>query len=150
MIRRLVALLALLATTLSAQTADWNTVKALTTGTPVRITLGPRTVRGEIIRATDDVLVIASNKGQEMFDRPQVSTVSLRKPSHRGRNTMIGLAVGAGGGLGIGLAARAKPGQWELISNEAVVAGFAAAGAIVGTLVGVILPSGGWRVIYQK
>ena len=150
MIRRLAALFALLATTLAAQTTDWNTVKSLAAGTQVRITVGPRTLRGEILRATDDALVIASNKGQEMFDRPQVSTVSLRKPSHRGRNTLIGLVAGAGGGLGIGLAARAKPGQWEFISNEAVVAGFTAAGAIVGTLVGVIIPSGGWRAIYQK
>ncbi len=150
MITRLAALLALLGTTLAAQSADWNTVKALTTGTPVRITAGPRTVRGEIIRATDDALVIASSKGQEMFDRPQVSTVSLRKLSHRGRNTLIGLVAGTGGGLGIGLGARAKRGQWELISNEAVLAAFTAAGAIVGTVVGVIIPSGGWREIYKK
>jgi hypothetical protein len=145
-------LLAFMAATLSAQTniKDWNSVKALMAGTQVRITAGSRTIRGAFERTTDDVLVVTSAKGQEMLDRPEVSVVSIKKPSHRKRNTLIGLVAGAGGGLAIGLGARAKPGQIEFISNDAVVAGFAAAGAIVGTLVGVVLPSGGWREIYKK
>jgi hypothetical protein len=70
-------LLALIATTLAAQTnvADWNTVRALTTGTQVRITIGSRSVRSEIDQATDGALVVTSGKGQEMFDRQHVSVV---------------------------------------------------------------------------
>ncbi len=149
---RLGVLLALMATTLAAQTnvADWNTVKALTTGTQVRITVGSRTVRGEIDRTTDDALVVTSGKGQEMFDRQQVSVVSVKKLSHRKRNTLIGLAAGTGVGLGIGIATRPKPGQLEVITPGAITAGFTAAGAIGGTLVGVIIPTGGWREVYKK
>ena len=144
---RLGVLLAVVATTLVAQTnvADWNTVKVLTPGTQVRINAGSRTIRGEIDRATDDVLVVTSGRGQETVDRQQVSVVSVKKPSRRKRNTLIGLAAGAGGGLAIGIAARAKPGQWEFISNDVVTVGFVAAGAIAGTLVGVIADSGARR-----
>jgi len=144
--------LVLLTTTMAAQTnvADWNTVKALTTGTQVRITAGSRTVRGEIERTTDDVLVVTTGKGQEMFDRQEVSAVSVKKPSHRKRNTLIGLAAGTGVGLGIGIATRPKPGQLEVITPDAITAGFTAAGAIGGTLVGVIIPTGGWREVYKK
>ena len=151
-IYRLSIVLAVVATTLGAQTnvADWNTVKALTTGTQVRITAGSRSVRGEIERTTYDIFVVASGKGQEMFDRQQVSVVSVKKPSRRKRNTLIGLAAGAGGGLAIGLATRPGPGQWEIVSSEAVTAGLVGAGAIVGSLIGVIIPTGGWREIYKK
>ena len=149
---RLGALLAVVATTLAAQTnaADWNTVKAITTGTQVRVTAGSRTVRGEIERTTDDVFVVTSGNGQEMFERQQVSVVSVKKPSHRKRNTLIGLAAGTVVGLGIGITTRPKPGQLEIIPPDAVTAGFTAAGAIVGTLVGVIIPAGGWREVYKK
>lgn len=149
---RLGVLLVVVATTLVAQTnvGDWNTVKALTTGTQVRITAGSRSVRGEIERTTDDILVVTSGKGQEMFDRQQISVVSVKKPSRRKRNTLIGLAAGAGGGLAIGIAARPGPGQWEIVSSEAVTAGLVGAGAIVGSFVGVIIPTGGWREVYKK
>ena len=148
---RIGVLLAFVATTLVAQTsvADWNTVKALTPGTQVRITAGSRTIRGEIERTTDDVLVVTSGNGQEMLDRQEVSVVSVKKPSHRKRNTLIGLAAGAGGGLVIGLAA-VHHSEWEIVSADAVRAGFVAAGAIVGTVIGVIIPTGGWREVYRK
>lgn len=145
------AVLALLTTTMAAQTtADWNVVKALTGRTEVRIIVGSRSVRGEVERITNDVLVVTTRNGQEMFDRPQVSVVSVKKPSHRKRNTLIGLASGTGVGLGIGIAARPKPGQLEVITPGVITAGFTAAGAIGGTLVGVIIPTGGWREVYRK
>jgi hypothetical protein len=146
------ALLALLATAMAAQTsvANWDTVRALTNGTQVRITADSRTVRGKIDRITDDALMVTSGKGPETFDRQQVSVVSVEKSGHRKRNALIGLAVGTGVGLGIGIAARSKPNQLEIIPNSAVTAGFTVAGAVVGTIVGVVIPSGGWREIYRK
>ena len=151
-ILRFGAFLALMAMTLAAQTsvAEWNAVKALTTGTQVRITVGSRTVRGGIDRTMDGALVVTTEKGQEMFDRQEVSVVSVKKPSHRKRNTLIGLAAGTGAGLGIGIATRPKPGQLEIITPDAITAGFTAAGAIGGTLVGLIIPPGGWREVYKK
>jgi hypothetical protein len=148
---RLGTLLAFAATTMAAQTsgANWDAVKALRAGTRVRIAAGS-TVRGNIDRITDDALVVTSGKGQETFDRQQVSAVSVQKPGRRKRNALIGLALGTGVGLGIGIAARSKPGQLDIIPNSAIVAGFTVAGALVGTIVGVVIPTGGWREIYRK
>jgi hypothetical protein len=130
--------------------ADWNAVKTLTAGTEVRITAGSRTVRGAIDRITDDTLAITAGKGQEMFDRQQVSSVSTRRPGHRMRNALIGLGAGAGVGLAIGFGIRAHPDQIQVVSNSAVVGGSAAAGAVIGTLVGAVIPTGGWREVYKQ
>jgi len=130
--------------------SDWNAVKALPAGAQVRIAAGPRTVTGKIDRVADDVLAVTTGKGQEMFDRQQVSVVSVQKPSHRKRNTLIGLAVGSGAGLGIGIASRPKPDQLQIVSSGEVVGVCTAAGSLVGTIVGVVIPTGGWREIYRK
>lgn len=150
---RLAALLALLATAMAAQTnvINWNTVKALAAGTQVRVSAGSRPVNGRIEQVTDDALVVTSGKGQETFGRQQVSAVSVKKLSHRGRNALIGLAAGTGAGLGIGVAAaRTNSGQLAIVPNGAIVAGFAVAGALGGSIVGVVIPTGGWREIYSK
>lgn len=149
---RLGALLALLAATTAAQTSavNWNSVKTLTAGTQVRVTAGSRTVRGQIDRITDDALVETSGKGQETFERQQILAVSIRKPSRRKRNALIGLAAGTGIGLGVGIAARSRPGQLEIVPNGAVTAAFTVAGAIGGTIVGAVIPTGGWREVYRK
>ena len=76
--------------------------------------------------------------------------VSVKKGGHRKRNALIGLAVGAGAGLAIGLATRPGPNQITVIPAGAVVGGLTAAGAIVGAIVGVVIPSAGWREIYKK
>lgn len=146
------ALLALMATAMAAQTnvTNWDAVKALPAGTPVRIAAGSKTVRGNIGRITDDSLVMTSGRGQETFDRQQVTVVDVQKPSRRKRHMLIGLAVGTGGGLGIGIAARAKRGQLAVVPNSAIVGGFTAAGALLGTLGGAVIPAGGWREIYRK
>jgi hypothetical protein len=151
-VRCLGELLALVAPAMAAQTSvtNWSIVQALARGTQVRIVAGSRTVAGKIERSTDDALVVTSGKNQETFGRQQVSILSVKKASHRTRNALIGLAAGTGIGLAIGLAARSKPGQLEIVPNSAVTAGFTVAGALLGTVVGVIIPTSGWREIYRK
>ena len=146
------ALLALVATTMAAQTniTDWNNLTVLTPGTEIQITAGSRTIRGKVDRITDDALAVISRKGQETLNRQQVSVVLVKKLSHRRRNALVGLAAGTGVGLGIGMAARSKPGQLQIISNGAVIGVFTVAGALVGSIVGVVIPTGGWREIYKK
>jgi len=148
---RLGVLAAFAATAVAAQTnPGWDTVKAIAAGTEVRIAAGARTIQGTIGRTTDDAVVVNNAKGPQTFDRQQVSVVSVRKPSHRKRNALIGLAAGTGAGLGIGIAAQAKSGQLKVVPNSAVVAACTVAGAVAGTLVGIVIPSGGWREIYRK
>jgi hypothetical protein len=149
---RVGTLLALAATTMAAQTnlTDWNAVKALKAGTDIRITANSRTIRGTIDSITGDFLVMTSGKSQEMFDRQQVSSVAEKKPGHRMRNALIGLAAGTGAGLGIGLGARSSHNELQIVPNHTLTAAFALAGAATGTILGALIPTGGWREIYKK
>ena len=146
---RIIAVFFLLAATAAAQTtaASWNTVKALTPGTDVRILNGSRTVSGKMEGVTDDAIVIRSRKGQETFKQPDVIRLSLRTNGHRARNGLIGLGVGAGVGLGVGAAADASCGSFCRNLGKGV---FTPAGAIVGLAVGALIPAGGWREIYKR
>jgi hypothetical protein len=145
-----VFLLATLTAAAQSPIQNWETVKSVTTGTEVRIAIGSRTVRGDMIRATDDALVVASGKGQEMFTNQQVTRVSIRKTGHRGRNALIGLGVGAGVGAGIGAAddANCRANHGFLCGLALPILGIL--GGVIGTVVGVVWPSGGWREVYRK
>jgi hypothetical protein len=151
---RAVALLLLAAFAAAAQSPlqNWNNVKTLAAGTEIRVERsGAGPVRGQLQSATDESLVVNSGKGQEMFSRQQVARVSVRGKSHRGRNTLIGLGVGAGVGLAIGAAASTACSGFGCIgTGPKLVAGLGGAGALLGTLVGWALPSGGWREIYRQ
>jgi hypothetical protein len=133
-----------------AQAADWNPVKALTPGTQVRISADSRTLNGTIDRVTDQSLAVTSGSSQQTFDRQHVSVIWVKRGGHRKRNALIGLAAGTGAGLGIGLAARSRSGQLQIVSNTAVAAAFTVAGALAGTVIGVVIPTGGWHEIYRK
>jgi hypothetical protein len=153
---RLGALLALVATTAVAQksASDWNTVKALTTGTDVRITTGSRTVSGKVDRITDETLTMTSGKGSEMFSQQDVTRVSVGKNGHRVRNALIGLGIGTGAGTGIGLgvghANDCSKGWFCGLGTGIGGALGGAIGLVGGTAVGALIPSGGWREVYEK
>jgi hypothetical protein len=153
---RLGALLALLATTAVAQkkAGDWNTVKAISTGTDVRVTTGSRTASGKIDRVTDDTLTMTSGKGSEMFSRQDVARVSVGKKGHRRRNALIGLGIGTGAGTGIGLGighANDCGTGWFCGLNTGIGGALGGAiGLVGGTAIGALIPTGGWRDVYEK
>lgn len=148
MFRRIVVILFLGAATLLAD-ADWGAVKALTAGTRIRITMATSTASGQLDSVTDDALTFAAGKSHQTIHREQISLVSVRTPGHRRRNTLIGLAAGAGVGLGVGVASRSSPNQLHFVSNSAVIGLAVAAGALIGTAIGAIIPTGGWREVYK-
>jgi hypothetical protein len=131
---------------------NWNNVKSLAAGTPVRISVGSRTVSGQVQGVADDSLGVSSGKGQEMFTRQEVMRVSVKKNGHRGRNTLIGLGAGAAIGAVVGVASHKDcTGFCILYTSRGQDA---AIGAIVlgviGTAVGALIPTGGWREVYRQ
>ena len=131
---------------------NWNNVKALAIGTNVRVLAGSRTVGGQVQGVTDDSLAVDSGKGQEMFAQQQVIRVSVKEKGHRGRNTLIGLGIGAGLGAAAGLEERTEGSRpLPLGRSKALNAAIGAVPlGLIGTLVGAVIPTGGWREVYKR
>jgi hypothetical protein len=145
---------AFLAATMVAQPnlGDWNNVKALATGTDVRATTGSRTVHGKILRSTDDSLVLAFGKSQEMFTRQEITRVSLRGDSHRARNSLIGLAGGATIGAIIGAKAHQDCTGFCILylsKGTDMALGAVVLGGI-GAAIGALLPTRSWLEVYRQ
>jgi hypothetical protein len=127
--------------------AQWANLNRLEKGSEIRVVLaGGKTVRGFLQSVSPESLAINATTSQEALSRPDIKLVSLKRQGHRGRNTLIGLAIGAAGGLGTGAAIDHGDHGWFPNFGKAV---FTPIGAIIGTVVGVAIPTGGWRVVYR-
>jgi hypothetical protein len=147
----LATMVAALAAGATAQQAkpieQWANLNRLENGSEIRVVLaGGRTVRGFLQSVSPDSLAINAATSQEALSRQDIKAVSLKRPGHRGRNTLIGLAIGAAGGLATGAAIDHGDHGWFPNLGKAV---FTPIGAIIGTVVGVAIPTGGWRVVYR-
>lgn len=142
----------------AAQTpATWEAVKTLAVGTQVRVTSATshKAVEGTVESVTDSELVLSRHGGPQSFQRPEITSVSVRKRDHRIRNTLIGLGVGTAAGFLIGTAVGhaqqsgcMKSGGWFCGLDEILPAGVGGiSGLVGGTLAGAFWPTG-WRKIY--
>jgi hypothetical protein len=147
-------LVAALAATAAAQPAkpiaNWANLNQLVTGAEIRVTVADgKTLRGFMQRVTPESLAINATTSQETLSRQDVRRVALKRPGHRGRNTLIGLAIGTGAGLAVGAGLDSQSrGPYDLFSNSGKVFLWPV-GALVGTVIGVALPTGGWREVYR-
>ncbi len=139
----------LAASTLTAQSGtDWNTVKALAPGTQIRMETAPRKVSGQLLSVSDEAIVVRSGGREDSVRRSEVTRIAVKKPGHRKRNVLIGLGVGAGAGLGIALAVNSCHGI-GCIDSGVIEAAAPPILAVLGAIVGAIIPTGGWREIYR-
>ena len=144
---------AVLATAAAAQqakpVANWANLNQLGAGSEIRVTLANgKTMRGFVQRVTPESLAINATTSQEMLSRQDIRRVELKKPGHRGRNTLFGLAIGAGTGLAVGAGVDAKSGPGVMFPDLGKVV-FSSVGVILGTVIGVALPTGGWHDVYR-
>jgi hypothetical protein len=150
----LALLAAVLAATAAAQQAkpiaNWVNLNQLVAGSEIRVTLATgKTMRGFVQRVTAESLAINATTSQETLSRQDIRRVALKRPGHRGRNTLIGLAIGTGAGLAVGAGVDSQSrGQYDLFPNSGKAV-LSPLGALVGTVIGVALPTGGWREVYR-
>lgn len=131
--------------------ANWANLNQLVSGSEIRVTLATgRTLRGFVQSVTPDFLSINATTSQETLSRQDIRRVSMKRPGHRGRYTLIGLAIGTGGGLAAGAVVDALGSHngWNQFSNAGKVV-FSPLGALMGTVIGVALPTGRWRDLYR-
>jgi hypothetical protein len=130
-----------------ADKADWENLKQLAPGTKIQVVLNDsKSYSGEYQSRTDEAIAVRLATGEQTFNRQSVLRVSSKGQSHRWRNALIGLAVGAGAGLAIGASSCGS-------NNSECQAPAASAGFLigigVGAGVGAALPTGRWRDVYR-
>lgn len=138
----------------STEPANWDNLKQLAAGVEVKIVLNDAKAHGGQFKAvTDEAIVLRLASGAEQtFARQDVLRVSTEGKKHRGRNALIGLAVGTGAGVIVGVASpELGQGTCQQGScvNAASVALPAFVGAAVGAGVGAVIPAGGWHDVYR-
>jgi hypothetical protein len=128
--------------------AQWSNFNGLAQGSEVRVqTFAGKWTRGFFQKATDHSIVLNAATSQETIEKAEVKRVQLKKSGHRGRNTLIGLGVGTAGGLATGAGLDAKMNDdWFPNAGKAVLAPI---GAVIGTVIGVAWPTGGWFDLYR-
>jgi hypothetical protein len=112
--------------------ANWANLNQLVPGLEIRVTLATgRTLRGFMQRVTPESLAINATTSQETLSSQDIRRVALKRPGHRGRNTLIGLAIGTGAGLalGAGVDSKAGPGDWLPNGGKEILSPL---GALVG------------------
>jgi hypothetical protein len=135
-------------------TRDWASLghtPTITAGAEIEArTTDKKRYRGQFRAADDDALVLTTASGEQRLARATVSRVSVKKPGHRLRNTLIGLGIGAAAGLTLGAIADARC-TGDCIEGKTPLGKEAGTGlgALIGTIIGVAVPTGGWREVYR-
>jgi hypothetical protein len=156
-IARRIGYLALLLTLIAGpslravEKSDWSSLKQIAAGQTIKVTVKDGTSsQGDFQSATEDALVLRVAGGDRSIARDTIRRVSLKTSSHRGKHALIAAAIGAGGGLGAGIAI-----DNDCSPNAIVCTGNKGKGiltpafALIGAGIGALLPAGGWREIYR-
>lgn len=136
--------------TLAQSTQDsWDNLKQLVPGQKIEVVASSmKTLKGEFTSVSDEAISFRVGKAEQALPRAEVIRVSVRDTSHRTRNMLIGMGVGAGAGLlagyGIDEGVRHVSGEGGSYLYMPVLA---AAGGGLGALAGG-LPAGS-RTIYR-
>ncbi len=143
----LIPILSLVATA-QVQTSNWDSVKTITPGAEVRVTVGnSKAVRGKLETVTEDNLVIRKSSATHSFPRTDIRSISLKEKGNRVRNVLIGTGAGLAAGLGIGAAVANNCSGIACGGFRIAVGGLIGLGG--GIIAGLELPSGKWREVYH-
>ena len=135
----------------AAEKSDWGNLKQIAPSQTIKvIATDGKSSQGDFQFVSDDALVLRLADGDRSFLRDTVQRVSIKRNGHRGKHALMGAAIGAGGGLGAGIAVdHCTPTVIVCTENKGkaiLTPGFALLGAGIGAL----LPAGGWREIYRS
>ena len=136
----------------SAQTVQdsWDNLKQLRPGQRIEVVdMKWKSVKGTFVSVSEEAISLQAGKKETSLAREDVLRVALHEHSHRARNTLIGLAVGAGAGAALGYAtahgphASNPPDYVGMLVTLPVCTG-------VGTLAGAVIPTGEQTIYRAK
>ncbi len=126
--------------------ASWSNLSRLRAGQKVEVVdMKLKATAGRFTAFSEGTISLLVGKDQISIPRANVLSVKNRESSHRRRNTLLGLAIGAAGGLAIGAiqgAASSEEGEIFLLWTPI--------GAVLGAGVGAALPAGQVTVYRAK
>ncbi len=148
-----------LAAARSRKNANWDNLKSLTPGQEIRVVMNNgKSYEGEFESLSDGGITLRQAAGEQTLARKDFLRVSQKKGQNHGvRNTLIGMAVGAGAGLVIGLTpyfVQRNCTEGPAFScgyppNPHLVEALTPVGGLVGAAVGAAIPTGGWHDVYR-
>ena len=145
-----------------ARLSSWDNLQSLTPGQEIRvITNNFKAYQGAFESFTDGGITLQHAARKYSLARQDILRVSQEiGHDHRGRNALIGMAVGAGAGLAIGLTANHV--IWSHVNcDEGPQFGCSGPpnphwgiiltplGGVGGAIIGGLIPTGGWRDVYR-
>ena len=127
--------------------ADWQHVRRLVAGDPVRALLSDGTSREGTFRTADDQSMTIQLAGRDQqLSRAGIHHVSVARGSHRRRHVLVGLVIGgAASAVAVGLSCRGHDSSCKEVA-PAYFYPLAGAGAAIGAL----LPAKAWREVYRR
>jgi len=119
---------------------SWDNLRLLRPGQKIDVVnMQMKTVTGKFAAFTGDAISVAVGNDQVSLARANVASVKNREASHRMRNTLLGLAIGAGTGAVIGATLLKSSESGEELFGVMVVTPIVAG---IGAGAGAVLPPG--------
>ena len=144
----ILAMLPLLAPGQSSEDS-WSNLSRLRAGQKIEVVdMKLKPVTGNFTAFSENAISVLVGRDQISIPRADVLSVKNRGSSHRKRNTLLGLAIGAAGGLAIGAIAGAT--YHESGETPVFLLVWAPIGAGIGAGVGAALPAGQVTVYRAK
>jgi hypothetical protein len=121
---------------------SWATVEQIKLGQSLRVVCsGERTWKGSLVRVSDDTLVLGIGGTERKVVRSEVFRIDVKG---RAKAALIGLGIGAAGGLGLSYAmANSSDG----IGGAEIIAAGAVWGGAIGAGIGAA--RGCWKTVYR-
>jgi hypothetical protein len=113
--------------------SNWQHVQALPMGQSINVKAKRRSANCEL-KSVDAETLTCRQKKDVVFQREEILTIKIPRP---GRSTLVGTAIGAGGGAIAGFAATGPCNQgFCFIGRGAVAAVFGVGGGAIGAFTG--------------
>jgi hypothetical protein len=124
-----------------AGTGSWDNLAQLRSSQRIEVVdMKLKAVTGEFTGYTADSLSLRTGGAERTFARADVLSVKNREGSHRRRNVLLGLAIGAGAGLAAGAIRGAT--YHEEGEGPVFMMVYTPIGAGIGAAAGAVMPAG--------